>query len=100
MAAPAGIISVTFYISYTSTEIPIGFIVHNKGFWSSYHMPEYIALSVGSNYISKSDGGIDISSNSSYTTTTSAQFTATVYTELNDLNNIEIAPIFSSMITG
>lgn len=100
MARTPGTVSVTFYISYTSTEIPIGFIIHNKGFWSTYHMPEYFALGVGSYNTSKSDGGININSDYSNTTTTSARFTATVYTELNDLNNIEIAPIFSSMITG
>lgn len=88
-------VSKSIGVNYPSNngEIPIGFLVHNKGLWGS-SLQEYFFVSINGSHAL---GGVSISCSSINTTATYSTFNATVRSSAPPVSSsVEIAPIYAS----
>lgn len=94
MASDPGTVSKSIGVNYPSNngEIPIGFLIHNKGLWGS-SLQEYFFVSIhGINAV----GSLSIKCYSTNTTATYSIFGANVLSSAPVSSSVEIAPIYAS----
>ena len=95
MAVDPGTKSIYIRVNYPShnEEIPVAFLVHNKGLFNSFLIQEYFFICP--NEVIQS-GSMSMSCYSSYITTTQARFYCSFLSDVSVSNGIEIAPIYIS----